>query len=74
MLHWGLENELMTARNLRSIPAINAPVVTNAAGPPLSKIDAFKLVRSTIASNFGQHPATLFPAFNNAFTSRLGLN
>jgi hypothetical protein len=64
----------MTARNLRSIPAINAAVVANTAGPALSKLAAFKFIRSQIAGNFGQNPAALFPAFNNNFTSRLGLN
>jgi hypothetical protein len=73
MLHWGLENDQMTGAHLNSIPALQQPSVANGANPPLSKLAAFKLVRSLLFTNNGLNPPALFPAFNNAFTARLNL-
>jgi hypothetical protein len=74
MLHWGLENDQMTGAHLNSIPALQVASVAHGAQPPLSKLAAFKLVRSLLATNNGLNPPTLFRAFNNAFTARLKLD
>jgi hypothetical protein len=73
MLHWGLENDQMTAAHLNNIPALQNLSVAHGAQPPLSKLAAFKLVRALLAANNGRNPPTLFRAFNNSFTARLNL-
>ena len=70
MLHFGLENDQMTARHLSAVPAFQRQVVTQGSGAALTKLAAFKLVRSLLFSNGGQN-AGLFPVFNNSFTGRL---
>jgi hypothetical protein len=73
MLHWGLENDKLDAAHLNTIPALQQATVPQAGGRNLSKLAAFKLVRSRVASNNGKNPPSLFPVFDNAFTGRLGL-
>jgi len=73
MLHWGLENDQLTARHLTSIPALQTPSVPHGRQPPLSKLDAFKLVRSILATNNGSNAPGLFRVFDSAFTARLNL-
>jgi hypothetical protein len=73
MLHWGLENDQMTSIHLNSIPALQQPSVAHETQPRLSKLAAFKLVRSLLFANNGLNPPALFPAFDNAFTTRLKL-
>jgi hypothetical protein len=70
MLHWGLENDQLAAAALGTIPALQRPTASNAG---LTQLQAFKAVRQDIFSNRGQNPAGLFPVFDNAFTTRLGL-
>ncbi len=59
-LHWGLENQKMTAADLAHTPW-NDPY-----GSFPSRIEAFKAVRAFFTAG---HP----PAFDNVFTARLGL-
>jgi hypothetical protein len=63
----------MTWMHLNSIPALQRPSVPNQNQPPLSKLAAFSRVRSLLFNNGGRNPANLFPAFDNAFTTRLKL-
>jgi hypothetical protein len=42
-------------------------------GVPLDRVAAFKVIRDQIRSANGSNPSTLFRAFDNAFTTRLGL-
>jgi hypothetical protein len=73
MLHFGLENDQMTWKHLNSIPVLQQPSVAHEPQPPLSKLAAFKLVRSLLVANNGINPAGLFRAFDNSFTARLNL-
>jgi hypothetical protein len=73
MLHWGLENDQLTAAHLAAIPALQSPTVAHTGGPNLSKLAAFRAIRALVFSNLGANPGTLFSAFDNAFTRRLGL-
>jgi hypothetical protein len=62
MLHWGLENDQLTAANLAFTP-FNQPIASGAA---LTNIQAFQAVRKFfLGSNQ--------PVFDNNFTSRLEL-
>jgi hypothetical protein len=70
MLHWGLENDQLAGAALGTIPALQRPTASN---PALTQLQAFKAVRQDIFSNRGQNPPGLFPVFDNAFTTRLGL-
>ena len=79
MLHWGLENEQLGESHLMSIPAMRKPTPGRAEDPaipnvPLDRISAFKQIRDAIRAAGGSNPSNLFPAFNNAFTARLGFN
>lgn len=71
MLHWGLENDQLSAANLAHVPALQAQTVAYQGGS-VSKLAAFKTVRSLLFENAGANPSTLFRAFDNAFTSRMG--
>jgi hypothetical protein len=73
MLHWGLENDQMTSMHLARIPALQQASVSQSGRQPLTKLAAFKLVRSMLAANQGLNPTSLFPAFDNGFTARLNL-
>lgn len=78
-LHWGLENDQLTAAHLARIPAFATPTPglatdpTNPAGAPINRIQAFKQIRDAIRAAGGTNPSALFRAFDNAFTARLGL-
>ena len=65
MLHWGLENDAITAKHLAATKALQAQ---SRSGMP--KLSTFKAVRSLM------HAAapTRFHVFDNAFTLRLGLS
>lgn len=63
-LHWGLENAQLTASVLRKIPAMNTP---------FDRVARFKHIRDSVRDAFGVNSSSLFPAFDNAFTARLGL-
>jgi hypothetical protein len=63
MLHWGLENDQMSADDLLNTP-LNSPI---RAGSAITKIEAFSMVRKFF---LGQ--STVQP-FDNNFTRRLGL-
>ena len=69
MLHWGLENDQVSSAVLNKTPALLRRTQSN---PALSQIGAFHQVRASIKSNLGDNPANLFPAFDNAFTARMG--
>jgi len=76
MLHWGLENEQLTGGILRTIPAMKQlTAVEDEAipGVPLDRVAAFKMIRDQIRSANGINPSVLFRAFDNTFTTRLGL-
>lgn len=78
MLHWGLENDQLTGQALRTIPAMKRPtpgLAEDEANPgvQLDRVAAFKMIRDQIRSANGSNPSTLFRAFDNAFTTRLGL-
>jgi hypothetical protein len=70
MLHWGLENDQVTAGLLNQTPALLKPL---ASTPSLNQLGAFRQVRKLIKTNLGTNPAGLFPIFDNTFTSRLAL-
>ena len=70
LLHWGLENDQMTAARLDQIPALQRPIASN---PALNQLGAFRQVRALMKSNLGANPPGLFPVFDNTFTARLGL-
>jgi hypothetical protein len=70
MLHWGLENDQVSSAVLNKTPALLRRTQSN---PALNQIGAFRQVRASIKSNLGANPANLFPAFDNAFTARMGL-
>jgi hypothetical protein len=70
MLHWGLENDQVTAGLLNQTPALLKPL---ASTPSLNQLGAFRQVRKLIKTNLGTNPAGLFPIFDNAFTTRLAL-
>ena len=77
-LHWGLENELLTSAALRAIPAFKRAtpnLAENEANPgvPIDRVAAFTQIRDLIRRADGSNPTTLFRAFDNAFTTRLGL-
>ena len=65
MLHWGLENDAITAKHLGATKALQAQ---SRSGMP--KLSTFKAVRTLM------HAAapTTFHVFDNAFTQRLGLS
>jgi hypothetical protein len=65
MLHWGLENDQLTAASLLRTP-LGGPAPGAAGHPPPSKVDRFRAVRSLLAAGT---PST----FENAFVARLGL-
>ena len=65
MLHWGLENDAITAAHLDATKALQAP---SHSGMP--KLSTFKAVRSLLHA---AAPST-FHVFDNAFTERLGLS
>jgi hypothetical protein len=65
MLHWGLENDQLTGKHLRSIRALQKPTRSG-----MSKLDTFIAVRSRIHAPC----RTRFRVFDNAFTERLGLS
>jgi hypothetical protein len=69
MLHWGLENEQLTGAHLRRVPAMKL----DNNGAPFDRVAAFTSIRDNLRQAFGQNPNTLFRAFDNAFTARLGL-
>ena len=71
MLHWGLENDQLSAANLAHVPVLTAQSVAH-QGTSVSKLAAFKTVRSLLFENGGANPATLFRVFDNAFTKRMG--
>jgi hypothetical protein len=48
------------------------PIVPVAGQPPVSKLEAFRLVRRALFTNFGANAAGTFPVFDNAFTTCLG--
>jgi hypothetical protein len=73
MLHFGLENDQMTSKHLNSIPALRQASVVHGTQRPISKVEAFKLVRSLLFANNGKNAPGLVPAFNNSFTARLQL-
>jgi hypothetical protein len=78
MLHWGLENDQLAKAELTKIPAMGRPtpgLAENPANPgvPLDRVAAFKQIRDEIRAAGGSNPSTLFRAFDNAFTARLGL-
>jgi hypothetical protein len=62
LLHWGLENQQLTAADLAFTPLQDAVH----PGSAISKLDAFKLVRQFLISG---NP----PVFDNNFVRRLGL-
>jgi hypothetical protein len=70
ILHWGLENDQVTAGLLNQTPALLKPL---ASTPSLNQLGAFRQVRKLIKTNLGTNPAGLFPIFDNTFTSRLAL-
>ncbi len=77
-LHWGLENDQLAAPQLRAIAALKKPTPNLAEdelhpGVPLSRVDAFKMIRDLLRKANGSNPTALFRAFDNAFTTRLGL-
>jgi len=65
MLHWGLENEQLTARHLRKTKALQKKTSSG-----MSKLSTFKAARSWL------HAAaqSAFRVFDNTFTERLGLS
>ena len=69
MLQWGLENNFFSANELRAIPAMK---IDN-AGAPFDRVAAFKDIHSRIRSAGGANLGALFAAFDNTFTTRLGL-
>jgi hypothetical protein len=77
MLHWGLENDQLTAAHLAKIPALQLPTPdlandgTNTVS--LTKLQAFKMIRDFLRSANGTNAPSLFRTFDNAFTTRLGL-
>jgi hypothetical protein len=78
VLHWGLECEQLGAPHLAAIPALAQPTPRLAEDPanpgvPLDRVAAFKQIRDAIRNAGGRNPSTLFRAFDNAFTARLGL-
>jgi hypothetical protein len=64
ILHWGLENDQVQAATLRATPALKTP---------FDRVQRFKQLRDGIRDGLGANPATLFRAFDNGFTARLGL-
>ncbi|MEO6126139.1 MAG: choice-of-anchor D domain-containing protein [Ilumatobacteraceae bacterium] len=64
MLHWGLEQDLITGAHLRATPALQQRTSSG-----LSKLDTFKAVRALL--NAG---APTSRVFDNAFTDRLWLS
>ena len=73
MLHFGLENDQMRSKHLNSIPTMKKQVVPLANQRPVTKVAAFKLVRSMLFDNHGNNPRQLFHIFDNSFTKRLQL-
>ena len=76
MLHWGLENDQLTGPALRAIRAMQVPTTVHDESKPgvvLNRVDAFKMIREQIHSANGANSSTAFRAFDNAFTTRLGL-
>jgi hypothetical protein len=61
----------MNAANLARVPAITAQTVAH-QGSSVSKLAAFKAVRTLLFDNAGANPSTLFLSFDNAFTTRMG--
>ncbi len=75
-LHWGLENDQLGSLHLARIPAFatrTPGLATDAAGAAINRVQAFKQIRDAIRAAGGANPTTLFRAFDNAFTARLGL-
>lgn len=65
MLHWGLENDQLTAAHLRTSKALQAPSRSG-----LSKLATFIAVRTLLHAAAGE----IYRAFDNSFTERLGLS
>ena len=65
MLHWGLENDRLSAASLLRTP-LGGPAPGAAGNPPPTKVDRFRAVRSLLAAG---SPSS----FDNAFVARLGL-
>lgn len=65
MLHWGLENDLLTRQHLRAMKALQQQGVSG-----MSKLGTFKEVRARLHAA----AAASFRAFDNQFTERLGLS
>jgi hypothetical protein len=64
MLHWGLENDELTAKHLWSLKALQAPTRSG-----LGKFDTFRVVRALIQA---AGPSS-YRVFDNRFTQRFGL-
>jgi hypothetical protein len=69
MLHWGLENDQLTADDLLNTP-LNNPISTGAS---LTNLQAFQAVRQYIRHGLVPSPNGHDPIFDNNFTNRLGL-
>ncbi len=77
-LHWGLENEQLASAQFRAIPAFTKPTPGLAqddsnGNAPLNRIEAFKRIRTLLRDEGKGNPAGIFRAFDNAFSTRLGL-